>query len=69
MIFSVDDPLHTIMNLTKMTFIEKVVFLAEQSFLLQFGISCLWCGIVVVMWVAVLNSQEVLGSSLALLTG
>jgi len=30
---------------------------------------CMGCGIVVVMWVAVVYSQEVLGSSLGLLTG
>ena len=68
MIFSVDDPVHTVMNLTKITCIEMVGIMAEQSFLLQFGSSCVGCGTVVVMWVAVLYSQEVLGSSLDLLT-
>jgi hypothetical protein len=57
------------MRLTKITFIEVVGMLAEQSSLLQFGFLCVGCGIVVVLWVAVLCSQEVLGSSLGLLTG
>jgi hypothetical protein len=56
------------MNVTKIACIEMVGILAEQSFLLQFGFLCVGCGIVV-MCVAVLYSQEVLGSSLGLLTG
>jgi len=67
-IFSVDDPVHTVMNFPEITCIEMVGILAEQSFLLQFGFLCVGCGIVV-MWVTVLYSQEVLGSSLGLLTG
>jgi hypothetical protein len=46
-----------------------VGILAEKSFLLQFGFLCVGCGIVVVVWVAVLYGQEALGSSLGLLTG
>jgi hypothetical protein len=57
------------MNLTTIAFIEMVGILAELSFLIQFGFFYVGCGIVVVMWVAVLYSQEVLGSSLGLLTG
>ena len=68
MIFPIDDPVHTVMNVTKIACIEMVGILAEQSFLLQFGFLCVGCGIVV-MCVAVLYSQEVLGSSLGLLTG
>jgi len=46
--FSVDDPVHTVMNLTKITFIKMVGILAEQSFSLQFGFSCVWG--VVLLW-------------------